>query len=126
MEELSFELIRWNMWPKYVQRRNESLKLKHRIKKKNCTIKSSIQKIPKEKYWKLDVDRVPQKRWTLTEGAKLCYWHIICCLKLLWTMTKRPGTSCCERKRKSQGVKYAPQIRTTLIRSVSNRRIQSQ
>ena len=126
MEELSFESIRWNMWLKYVQSRNESLKLKHRIKKNNCTIKSSIKKIPKEKYWNLHVDKVPQKRWTPTEGAKLCYWHIICCLKLLWTMTKRPGTSCCERKRKIQGVKYAPQIRTTLNRSVSNKIIQSQ
>ena len=90
------------------------------LKKNNYNIKSSIQKIPKEKYWNLDVDRVPQKRWTPTKGAKLCYWHIICCLKLLWTMTKKPGTSCCERKRKIEGVNYAPQIRATLIRSVSN------
>ena len=33
-KKLSFESIRWNMWPKYVQSRNESLKLKHGIKKK--------------------------------------------------------------------------------------------
>ena len=30
-----------------------------------------MQKTPK-KYWNLDGDIVPQKRWTLTEGAKLC------------------------------------------------------
>ena len=62
------------MRSKYVQSGNESLKLKHRIKKSNnnCTIKSSIQKTPKEKYWNLGGDIVPQKRWTITEEAKLC------------------------------------------------------
>ena len=38
MEELSFESIRSNMWLKYVQSRNESLKLKHRIKKKTTVL----------------------------------------------------------------------------------------
>lgn len=59
------------MWPKYVQSGNESLKIKHRIKTTTTALLNHSYKIPK-RYWNVDGDIVPQKRWTLTEGAKLC------------------------------------------------------